>query len=88
MQSIRIKQEVVNSDDEDNKHLPPTAFFKNESMCEGDCSNHVKKEIVFDGLPKKLQIQLLPGALKDEVIEETTTVKSLSKAIIFTSQFA
>lgn len=80
MQSIHIKQEV-NSDDEDYKRLLPhpkeyNSIFKNKSNAREE--NCVKKEIVFDGLPKKLQIQLLPGALKKEAVlqEETLTVNA------------
>jgi hypothetical protein len=70
MQSIRIKEEVNSGDDEDNKESQATFINNFEFKNEGDDSKDVKvkkKEIVFGGSPKKLQIQPLPASLKEEV---------------------
>jgi hypothetical protein len=83
---MRIKEEVSSDGEDKNqqsfKESLQFSFLNYVPKCEVDEGHNttpVKKEIVFDGLPTKLQIQLLPDALKLEVPEDTQANKETAK---------
>jgi hypothetical protein len=86
---MRIKEEVSSDGEDKNqksfKDSLHFAFLNYIPKCEVDeghiSTSQVKKEIAFDGLPTKLQIQLLPDALKLEVPVDTQTNKETSKPL-------
>jgi hypothetical protein len=76
MQKIRIKEEV-NINGKDKKQRSTKESLSKTIL--PTCANHVKKEIRFDGLPAKLQIQPLPDALKVEILEDVQAEKGIFK---------
>jgi hypothetical protein len=87
-QKMRIKEEVSSDGEDKNQksfkeslHFALLNYVPKCEIDEGHIStSQVKKEIAFDGLPTKLQIQPLPDALiKLEVPEDKQTNKETSK---------